>query len=118
MKKKLIIVEDDPAIQDALQMILERAGYGVEIYSDGNHLLQEIPEIPDMFLIDKQLSGIDGLDVCLHLKQQNATSAIPIIIMSATPQIEQIAKNAGVEAFIEKPFSKNELLKTIQENIL
>jgi DNA-binding response OmpR family regulator len=118
MKKKLIVVEDDPAIQDVLQLILEKAGYCVQLYSDGNKLLDELPDVPDVFLIDKQLSGVDGLDLCFHLKKQSATARVPIIIMSATPQIEVYAKNAGVEGFIEKPFTKKHLLKTIEEIIL
>lgn len=117
MKKKVVIVEDDESISDILRIILEREGYLSVNCRDGNEIFNGTVEIPDLYMIDRQLSGADGLDICKFLKQQEATSDIPIIVLSATPGIERIAKNAGANAFIEKPFSKKTLVETI-ENVI
>ena len=114
MKKTVVVVEDDESIRDILQIILERAGYATINCRDGYGLLNGTVEVPDLYLIDRQLSGADGLEICTYLKQQDTTSDIPVIVLSATPGIEHIAKNAGAEAFIEKPFSKKHLLQIIE----
>jgi CheY-like chemotaxis protein len=60
---------------------------------------------------------MDGLDICRFLKKQFSTSDIPVIIISATVDIHQLAKAAGADAFIEKPFDIKTLLATIAEHI-
>lgn len=115
MKKKIVIIEDDPSITDALNIIFTRAGYDVSHYSDGAIILEGDIEPPDIFLIDRQLSGIDGLEICRFLKQHQPTAGIPIILMSATPGILNMAKNAGADDFIEKPFSKLHLTRKIEQ---
>ena len=114
MKKTIVVVEDDESIRDILQIILERSGFTTINCRDGYGIFNGTVDIPDLYLIDRQLSGADGLEICKHLKQQDATSDIPIIILSATPGIAHIAKNAGADAFIEKPFFKNHLVHTIE----
>ena len=113
MKKKVVVVEDDESISDIIQIILEREGYSTINCRDGNAIFNGTVEVPDLYMIDRQLSGADGLDICKYLKQNKSTSEVPIIVLSATPGIENIAKNAGADAFIEKPFSKKLLVETI-----
>jgi DNA-binding response OmpR family regulator len=115
MKKKLIIAEDDPALLDALQMIFKRAGFEVSGYANGKVLMHNGLDVPDIFLIDKQLSGIDGLDICRYLKNKDTTRHVPVIIFSASPGIEPLVKKAGGDAFLEKPFSNSKLLALVQQ---
>ena len=117
MKKKVDVVEDDGSIRDILVIILERAGYDVIHFQDGGGLLNGATEVPDIYLIDRQLSGIDGLDLCKYLKSQSISAHTPVIILSATPGIENLVKNAGAVAFVEKPFSKKNLVQII-DNVL
>jgi len=117
MKKTVILVEDDESIRDVINIILERAGYDVICYEDGQKLINGISNIPDIFLIDRQLSGIDGIDLCRHLKEQPSTASVPVIILSATPGLENLAKNAGAIAFIEKPFSMSRLMEMIESHL-
>ena|SRR5437773_7131910 len=117
MKKKILITEDDPGLQDIFKIIFEKAGYDVEIMSNGNPLLKNEFDIPHLFLLDKQLSGIDGIDICKHLKKQKKTQDIPVIMISANPGIGEMAEDAGANAYIEKPFEKNYLLKMVEEYI-
>jgi DNA-binding response OmpR family regulator len=109
--KKVMIIEDDPAILDVLGMLFKRAGYKTLSYPNGNFILMDEFEVPDLFIIDKQLSGVDGLDICKHLKQTAASKHIPVIILSATPYIQAQIKEVGADAFLEKPFSNNKLLE-------
>lgn len=108
--KKVVIIEDDPAILDVLGMLFRRAGYETCSYHNANFILKGEFKIPDLFIIDKQLSGVDGLDICKHLKQTESTRHIPVIILSATPHIHTMIKQVGADAFVEKPFSNNKLL--------
>jgi len=113
MNKKIVIIDDDEGVQDIFRLIFERAGYDVEVHGEATSILQNEFNQPDLFLLDRQLSGQDGLEVCNFLKNQTVTMNIPVIIVSATPGIEVLAKNVGADDFIEKPFQINDLLKIV-----
>lgn len=117
MKKRILIADDDPGLRDLFQIILEKAGYDIEIKEDANEIFENKFRIPDVFLVDKLLSGIDGSDICRYLKSNEKTNHIPVIMVSATPDIGIAATNAGADDFIEKPFEITELLKVIERNI-
>lgn len=106
-----MIIEDDPAILDVLGILFTRAGYETFTYPNGNFILLGEFNIPDLFVIDKQLSGVDGLEICKHLKQSEPTKHLPVIILSATPFLHAQIKQVGADAFLEKPFSNNNLLQ-------
>jgi len=65
--KKLIIIDDDPSILDVLRLVLGES-YQVTTYPDGSPILNGTFDLPDLFVLDKQLSGTDGLDLCRLLK--------------------------------------------------
>jgi len=117
MKKKILVADDDPGIRDIFKIIFERAGYIIEIKDDAEDVLKNNFTIPDVFLIDKLLSGYDGLDVCRHLKDNPLTCNIPVIMVSASPDIGATAMKAGADDFVEKPFDLKYLLKVIERNI-
>src|SRR5215469_15844482 len=102
--KQIIIADDDPGIRDIFQLILKRAGYGVTVYANGEVLMDNDFELPDLFILDKQLSGVNGLEVCRFLKNQESTKNIPVIMISASPYIKGNVDEAGADDFIEKPF--------------
>ena len=113
MAKRILVADDDPGIQDIFKIILESAGYIVEIISNGEDLLDDNYTVPDLFLLDKRLSGIDGIDICHHLKNQEITAHIPVIMVSANPGIGVLAREAGADDFIEKPFDIKHLLEQL-----
>ena len=114
MRKRIFIVEDDKNVQDMLKLIFEKAGYEIEISSDGQSVYNNNREQwPDLFLLDKHLAGYDGLDICKYLKSNDHTRQIPIIMLSATPGIEPLAKNAGADDFVEKPFNTGNLMTIV-----
>ena len=115
--KHIIIADDDQSMRDIFELIFKRAGYIITIYSGGEVLLSNEFTVPDLFILDKQLSGVDGLDVCRFLKAQELTKTIPVIIISASPYVEKFAADAGADAFIEKPFKTKELLAMAEKYI-
>lgn len=107
--KRIIIIDDDPGIQDSISLVFSPAEYDVTIYPDADAVLDGVYKIPDLFIIDKQLSGVDGLDVCKHLKKREDTKHVPIIMMSASPAIGPLAHAACADDFVEKPYTISQL---------
>jgi CheY-like chemotaxis protein len=115
--KHIILADDDPAMRDVFQIIFQRSGYTVTMYANGEALMTNELELPDIFILDKQLSGVVGFDVCRHLKSRELTKNIPVLITSASPYIAEAAINAGADAFIEKPFKMKELIKLVEKTL-
>jgi len=116
-RKKILIADDDPGIQDILTIIFERAGFEVEIKKNGEDLLNNKFTMPDLFLVDKQLSGYNGLDICRYLKSQRHTKIIPVIMISASPDIGRSSREAGADAYIEKPFEISNLVDLVNSYV-
>jgi DNA-binding response OmpR family regulator len=96
-----------------LKLILEKAGYEIEISADGQSIYQQIKPLPDLFLLDKQLKGYDGLEICKYLKSTEPTRGIPVIMLSATPGVKPLAMEAGADDFLEKPFNSGILMTKV-----
>lgn len=111
--KRILVAEDDPSLQEIFQLLLRKKGYDVEmIYRDGT-LADYNPMDADLFLLDIHLSGYDGLDICRRLKQQTDTCRIPVIMVSANPNIQSLAEKSGADGAIEKPFDTHQLMQLI-----
>jgi DNA-binding response OmpR family regulator len=115
--KQIIIADDDAGLRDIFQLILKRAGYGVTLFPNGESLLNNGFVLPDLFILDKQLSGMDGYEVCRFLKQQDSTKNIPVIIISASPYIKEKVDDAGADDFIEKPFRTKTLIEVMEKHL-
>src|SRR5687768_890736 len=102
--KKIFIIEDDESVQEIMKLIFRKAGYEIEISADGKSVLADRDSWPDIFLLDKHLLGNDGIEICKYLKSKDETRRIPVIMLSATPGIEPLARGAGADDFMEKPF--------------
>lgn len=116
-RKKILVVDDNPAILDALKIMLEEEGYKVETTMDGATLKDTKEHLPNLVLLDIWMSGVDGRDVCKALKSSAATSRIPIIMLSAAKDIEQISKDSGADDFIPKPFQMEHLLALVAKYV-
>jgi CheY-like chemotaxis protein len=115
--KRILIADDDPGILDAVGILLEFEGYEVCSTPDGATLLTIENEFPDLVLLDIWMSGVDGRDICRQLKQQPHTSDIPIVLLSASKDIEQSAIESGADDFLAKPFEIADLLKKIEKHV-
>lgn len=117
MKKKILVADDDPGIVDALQIMLEDANYIVKTAVNGQTIRGVKKEKPDLILLDVWMSGEDGREICKYLKGNDVTKNIPIIMISATRDLEESSKKAGAEDFIAKPFQMNDLLRKVETNL-
>lgn len=116
--KKILVADDDPAILDAIKIILEMEGYKVDTTVNGETVAKMFEEPPHLLLLDIWMSGQDGRDICKALKAQHSTKNIPIIMVSASRDIEQSALNAGADDFLAKPFEIKDLLQKVKQHTL
>jgi signal transduction histidine kinase len=116
--KALILVVDDEATQRLLTRdTLEKEGFKVEEASNGEEGLNRIREIrPDLVLLDVMMPGLNGFEVCRHLRADPAISEIPVIIVTGREDTEDIKKgfDAGATDFLTKPVSWNLLPNRIR----
>jgi DNA-binding response OmpR family regulator len=115
MKKKIILVEDDPDILFTVNIILENAGYDVEALSSARSIVDGSCCHPDLFILDKRMPDMDGLDVCKHIRGQTENKNTPVIIISASPKFGGPALRAGANDFLEKPFQIKALLEMVSK---
>lgn len=114
--KKVLVVDDDPDILDALQFLLEFSGYEVKTTEKGEYaenLRDSNRGLPDAIILDVLLSGKDGRLICQKLKSQEETKHIPIIMISAHPNAAQSVAAVGADDFAAKPFDADELLTIV-----
>lgn len=117
MAKKILIADDDPAIVEAVTLILEEFGYEVNGTGDGQTIYKLDKKFPDLLLLDIWMSGENGRDICKYLKANPMTKKIPVIIISASRDIKKSAVESGADDFLAKPFAMYELLEKIHKLI-
>ena len=114
MAKKILIVEDEIALQETLSYNLEREGYQVTIEGDGIKALELAQEMePDLILMDIMLPGLDGLEITRILRQK---LSVPIIMLTARDaEIDRVlGLEIGADDYLVKPFSMRELLARVK----
>lgn len=116
--KKILIADDDAAICDSVCMVLEEEGYIVSSTLDGKTVRNMKVNFPDLLLLDIWMSGEDGREICKKLKSQKVTNHIPIIMLSASRDIVNSAKEAGADDFLSKPFKIDDLLEKIEKYLI
>jgi len=116
-KGSIFAVDDEEDILELLRMNLEREGYKVTCFEAGEDCLKKAREkIPDLILLDLMLPGMDGLDVCKHLKNDSKTRHIPVIMLTAKGEESDIVTGLelGADDYITKPFSMKVLAARIK----
>ena len=116
-KKRILVADDNIGIVVSLTMVLQYGGYEVASLMDGQEVMKISQHLPDLILLDIWMAGINGLDVCRYLKSNEETRNIPIIMISAYPDSDVSAREAGANDFIEKPYSMNYLLETVNKHL-
>ena len=115
--EKIFIVEDEPDILDVISYSLNREGFQVESSPNGAESIELLEQFkPDLILLDLMLPGMGGLDVCRHLKNDELSKHIPIIMVTAKGEESDIVLGLGLGAddYISKPFSPRELIARIK----
>ena len=116
-KNKILIVEDDEDLLEIETLMLSTRGYEVSGVLDGTAALGTVERIkPDLILLDIMLPGMDGYEVCRQLKANDATSHIPVIMLTAKKSKEDfvMGEQAGADMYITKPYKTSIVIETIQ----
>jgi two-component system response regulator VicR len=115
-KKKVWIVDDDDGISEAFSLILHEEGYSPGALASGWELKEKLQiDQPDIIFLDLTLAGEDGQSIARELKKNPATKHIPVIVLSAAPDILVLAEQCGADSFLAKPCSIEEILEKIKQ---
>lgn len=116
MNKIIYVIDDDQVILDGIQSILEEEGYKVITSSDSATFVSKIKEQrPDLILMDYLLEGDTGVNLTRTLKSADDTRNVPIIMISGDTMTKDLAKKAGADDYIEKPFQIDYLLEKVHK---
>jgi two-component system phosphate regulon response regulator PhoB len=113
MAPHILIVEDEDCLLEVLRYNFEKAGYLVEVLSNGDHADTRLKEAtPDLVLLDWVLPGLSGIELCRRLRRAPATKTLPIIMLSArSDEMDKVCGlEMGADDYVTKPFSVKELL--------
>jgi DNA-binding response OmpR family regulator len=112
---RILVVEDDPAVQKALRRLFESEGYTVEVQADGTSAMESFQAAPPaVVILDLRLPKLSGGDVCKEIKAQAPT--LPIVVLSATSDVSDkvLLLELGADDYVTKPFSPRELLARVR----
>jgi len=110
-RRRVVLIEDDADIAEAITYHLDRAGLRVRVARTGEEGLDAVRRGADLVLLDLNLPGMDGLEVCRMIRRQATTAHLPVIIVSArTDEVDRVlGLEMGADDYIVKPFSLKEL---------
>jgi putative two-component system response regulator len=113
MDEGILIVDDESGARAALEFLLRREGFEVRDAPDGPTAIQECATFrPDLILLDIMMPGMDGFEVCRHIKATPETRLTPVVLITGLTTTEDriMGINAGADDFLSKPIDLNELL--------
>jgi DNA-binding response OmpR family regulator len=110
-RRRVLLIEDDADIAEAIGYQLEKAGLSVRVARTGEEGLEAVRKGVDLVLLDLNLPGMDGLEVCRMIRRQQTTAHLPIIIVSArADEVDRVlGLEMGADDYVVKPFSLKEL---------
>jgi DNA-binding response OmpR family regulator len=117
MMPRVLLIEDEPNIAEAISFILSRDGCQVTRYADGAGAFEHIrTAMPDLVILDLMLPGRSGLEVLTDLRADPATRTLPVMMLTAKGQgrDREAAERAGVNRFMTKPFANDDMRAAVR----
>jgi DNA-binding response OmpR family regulator len=114
---RILVIDDDPDVRTICRFNLSWAGHEVLEAGDGAEALQMVAsEPPDALVLDMMMPRVDGFDVLRSVREDPATSELPVVVISARVGIEDQVRGleSGADAYVTKPFSPEALTSTVQ----
>jgi DNA-binding response OmpR family regulator len=118
MSRKVLLIEDEPNIAEAIRFLLTREGWQVESHAEGLDALRVIQSAdPDLVILDVMLPGKSGMEILRDLRELEDLKTLPVLMLTARGQLRdrEMAENAGVSRFMTKPFSNAEVLTAVRD---
>ena len=113
---KILVVDDERAVRESLKRALELEGYEVDMAGDGSEAIAQLDngEQPDAVVLDLLMPGVDGLEVCRHVRRTGST--LPVLMLTARDAVgDRVAGlDAGADDYVVKPFALEELLARVR----
>ena len=113
---QVLVVDDMPANVRLLEAVLEPAGFAIISAGSGPEALEQVvAELPDLVLLDVQMAGMNGYEVCRRIRENEATALIPVVMVTSHDSEARIdGIRAGADDFVTKPFDQQELLLRVR----
>jgi DNA-binding LytR/AlgR family response regulator len=118
--KTIMIMEDDPAVRENMQFLLEELGYDVVTAADGREGLKKVAKaVPDMILCDIMMPQVDGYQVLEKIRSTPVTASIPFVFLTAKSELMDMRRGMqlGADDFILKPYKAEEVLLAVQSQL-
>ena len=116
MKKKVLIVEDDPATLGLLKTFLSEKGLEVQTAADGLDALEKVRKsAPDLVLLDVIMPKLDGYGFLRELRKDPKLRGMPVVVLTAREMMRDVFVQEGVKDFVTKPYVPEELYKTVSK---
>ncbi len=115
-KSTIMVVDDHPDVVDILRITLESKGFNVRCAYSGKDLFAGLEELkPDLIILDIMMPEMDGLKVLARLRENSDTASIPVILLTAMVQQEDVIEGykTGADYYIMKPFTSTQVLEGI-----
>jgi DNA-binding response OmpR family regulator len=116
--KNILVVDDDAANRDIVRLILETNGHKVDVAVDGKNAMEKVVDLrPDLVVLDVTMPDVDGFEVCTFIKGHAALQTVKVVLLTSQDpgRNEKKSKEAGADAFLQKPCSMDVLLSTIKD---
>jgi two-component system phosphate regulon response regulator PhoB len=118
MKKYIHVVEDNEDIRYIVEFFLSDFDYEVQVSATAKEFIESLEKpLPDLYLLDVMLPDGNGLEICRYIKNNTATKHIPVIIMSANANEQEVKRESDANAFINKPFDLMDLANCIKTQL-
>jgi two-component system phosphate regulon response regulator PhoB len=117
MGQRVLLIEDEPNIIEAISYILSKDGWTVHTHSDGETAMDKVLQgVPDLVILDVMLPGRSGYDILRDLRSDSATADVPVMILTARGQAKDrdMAIRLGATHFMTKPFSNADILESVR----
>ena len=112
--RTVLVVDDDPGVLEVLDLALSAEGYRVVLARNGREALDQAAEShPNLMLVDLMMPVMDGWQFVRACRERHFAEQTPVIILSAARNVEQAARELGVQAVIAKPFNLDHLLDLV-----
>jgi DNA-binding response OmpR family regulator len=117
MRTCTLILGDKLVEQHAVAAVLVNSGWSVQVYTTAYDVLSNpgFSPVPDLFIVDLNVTGINGLELCRWLKQDEQTAEVPVLLLAASPELKVLGLDTPADRVLNLPFTTERLLDVVRD---